>query len=735
MTRGEGRRGRFEDLERTRSRGVTAACALGWVALALGGCGVLEDAPDATGRTPAAHAQAARSSALTSGVTCEDSGVHQTHIEKFACATCHPCGKFGFDQPYTFPSGQTSTAGGTITRGDPTTCTVACHFPKGAPQHSISWSSPVPLACTSCHDVSTFPAEHPTVAADAPRTLCEGCHDMAAHMDGQVVLIRHGSEWMQKDKPGFHAYSANQGLAPCQDCHGRELMGGAANVSCDSCHDGTLAPLWGTCTTCHGDPQNRTGAPPRATWGNNEVADTTNVRIGAHTVHMTGSAIAPPFDCGVCHVKPSSAFSDGHIDAATVADVFFAGTATIGVPVPPAWNRSTATCSNTYCHGATMTGGTLTSPVWTTVDGSQAACGTCHGLPPGPPHPGVSSDLAGCSMCHEVTIRNGTIIPPSEGGKHMDGVSQTSGHGPNWMIQSSLEFHAYSANRSLAGCTPCHGSDLTGGKVGVGCADCHDGAQANLWGSCTMCHGATNNLTGAPPRATWGNNNPSGRTNIRIGAHTRHVSGNTISTPFVCPVCHVTPTDVLDPVHVDGPSATVTFGGIAVQGGASPSWNEATARCGASYCHGGTIGGGSNANPSWVTTKTGLACDACHGSGMSSPRPRTGKHVPLHNSVLLKCSNCHFGVTQDIATLQPAVVDKVRHVNGAKDVLFGSTYDGRAVSGTFEPDVLSPTGERGRCTVSCHANIGIPEPQYWYPAQTAARASASTAKRLRTTGQ
>ena len=35
-------------------------------------------------------------------------------------------------------------------------------------------------------------------------------------------------------------------------------------------------------------------------------------------------------------------------------------------------------CSNVYCHGSTLTpGGTNVQPVWTTVNGTQAVCGTC----------------------------------------------------------------------------------------------------------------------------------------------------------------------------------------------------------------------------------------------------------------------------------------------------------------------------------------------------------------------
>jgi predicted CxxxxCH...CXXCH cytochrome family protein len=65
----------------------------------------------------------------------------------------------------------------------------------------------------------------------------------------------------------------------------------------------------------------------------------------------------------------------------------------------PVWNRGLPdpTCTGVYCHGATLGGGTLTEPIWTKVDGTQAYCGSCHSNPPPPPnHPPASP----CADCH-----------------------------------------------------------------------------------------------------------------------------------------------------------------------------------------------------------------------------------------------------------------------------------------------------------------------------------------------
>ncbi len=52
------------------------------------------------------------------------------------------------------------------------------------------------------------------------------------------------------------------------------------------------------------------------------------------------------------------------------------------------------------------------------MDGSQAACGTCHGLPPDPPH---VQNFADCSLCHlDATSAQG--IDPAHKDKHVNGV-------------------------------------------------------------------------------------------------------------------------------------------------------------------------------------------------------------------------------------------------------------------------------------------------------------------------
>lgn len=629
--------------------------------------------PTACGRTsPSAPrgggAARADAHALSSGASCEGTGVHTKHVNLFPCASCHPTGaSFGFDQPFAFPGGTTS-AGGTIvpkTETTPTTCTVACHFPMGAPAKSVAWNTPGPLDCSACHAPAAMPEGHPPVPPNATEADCRVCHPASGgHMDGTVALVAHGAPWSDPASPEFHAFAANVGLEGCKACHGQDLSGGAAD-SCASCHDGTVAKPWGACTMCHGGTDGQTGAPPVATWGNQGDA----VRIGAHTKHVTASAIAPAAECAACHPNPSDVFASGHLDGGTAEVVF-------GRAVPgrtQVWDRAAATCSNTYCH-AGVAGGGKPLPVWTSAGQGEGACGACHGLPPPSPHPIVSAELAGCAGCHSLTIAStGVIIAPSEDGKHLNGsVEATGGHPAAFKDPASPEFHAYAANRGLASCQGCHGAALdgVGGSTTVACTTCHGAGFTNR---CTACHGGVANATGAPPKATWGGASDP----LRVGAHTKHVTGGAIGAPIACGVCHVVPTDAFAPGHLGNPYAEVEFTGIAASSGAAPAWDRATGSCSTTYCHGTFSGvyeytfweepkqfpytrlGGT---PAW--TGDPLTCTACH----ANP-PTDG---PWHAGHDGGCNTCH----PDVDSAGTAIVDRTKHVNGVIDIQWNPAAGG-----------------------------------------------------------
>ena len=185
--------------------------------------------------------------------------------------------------------------------------------------------------------------------------------------------------------------------AACQDCHG-PVAGPQLTLADPSKHlDGTVdlgGNTPGTCGgSCHGSDANE--APPTDLNGG---TDTTLTGVGAHQAHLSGGGFSAPVLCTECHVEITAVGDPGHTDTPAPAEVVFGALAGPNA----AWDGTS--CANTHCHGM---GGTHEVPVWTTVDGSQAACGSCHLMPPGGTHPQVRA----CNNCHGTTAGpNDTIV-------------------------------------------------------------------------------------------------------------------------------------------------------------------------------------------------------------------------------------------------------------------------------------------------------------------------------------
>jgi predicted CxxxxCH...CXXCH cytochrome family protein len=505
-------------------------------------------------------------------------------------------------------------------------------------------------ACGTCHgDPAATPAAlprsgHPALAPGATGASCAACHpetvDAAGaivaggkHVDGLVetdARARHPSGWTDPASPAFHGETAAVDARACGACHAVRAPAAVTNVTCADCHLGGQS--WTTtCNGCHGQAGDPRGAPPADVRGNTAVSA---VGVGAHRRHVDGSAVSGPLDCAFCHEKPADAYDAGHLDGAVTVTAYTGQDAAwIAAGTDPGWNASTATCATSYCHSAWAPANV---PVWTEPRGN--ACGTCHGLPPGGAHPAVSGDLRGCNPCHSDSMTVDGQVIPAPAGAHLDGhVTVMGGHVAAWMSSASPEFHAFAADRGLASCQGCHGSDLSGGFANVACASCHGASWKT---SCRMCHGDKGDpsATGAPPRTIWGYAGDP----VRTGGHGAHVDGSAVYGPIACAVCHVKPTDAFSPGHIDvvtgatAPTASVAFTGLAVRNGAGSTWNRATPTCSV-YCHGSTFSAasaGSNTAPSWTGGPTEATCGTCHGT------PPGGTH-PANS----QCGACHLGYT------------------------------------------------------------------------------------------
>ena len=464
------------------------------------------------------------------------------------------------------------------------------------------------------------------------------------------------------------------------------------------------------CDSCHGSSGNP--APPFDTTG----GMTTDLRgVGAHRSHLDPSTWRKDIACADCHRVPGAVTAVGHIDATPYAELTFstiAGNAT--------WNGST--CSNTYCHGATLAGGTSKNPIWTTVNGTQGQCGSCHGAPPPPPHP-VATD---CGTCHDTMTAGGGLVI-TDPARHIDG---------NLDVKTDQ--------------------------------------------ACNTCHGST--TSNAPPKDTLGNtaNNARG-----VGAHQQHLAATNRFRPVACADCHRVPGAVTAVGHLDTPlPAELTFslrsgpttqwngsrcsnnychGATLGAGGSAtaPIWttvNGTQAQC--TSCHGNPpplphpqVADCSQCHPNMSSptvfsdpmrhvdgnldvTNT-AACNSCHGGTNNAPpkdtvgnTATTTRGVGAHQAHVLTSSTWHAVTTCDQCHRVPTTVSSAGHLDTAlpaeltwSGLATGSTWTGTTCTSKCHGSDLnaggtatSPLwtkvdGTQNQCT-SCHGNPPpLPHPQ------------------------
>jgi predicted CxxxxCH...CXXCH cytochrome family protein len=306
-------------------------------------------------------------------------GAHQAHVEggdgrPVECDECHrvperieePTHADGLPAEVTL--GGVAVSDGRTASFDPlsATCSAYCHAPSpGDDRNSPAWIGDATLACISCHGAPP-PAPHPQM------TTCSMCHAEVVDSDDRSII----------DK----------------DLHVNGSVEVSFDDSCNACHGGTNA------------------APPLDIEGNRR---TTAAGVGAHQTHVLGTERSRAVECSECHVVPADIFDPGHMDTDRPAELAFSGVA-LAFGASPTYENGT--CTGTSCHGplndlGEESGGSNTTPTWTVVDGTEAACGSCHGLPPPPPHPLPSYP---CHQCHmNMDQDDVTFVRPE---LHVDGI-------------------------------------------------------------------------------------------------------------------------------------------------------------------------------------------------------------------------------------------------------------------------------------------------------------------------
>jgi len=427
----------------------------------------------------------------------------------------------------------------------------------------------------------------------------------------------HPEAWMDASSQDFHGNVAlTRGATSCAVCHGADLNGGEVGISCNECHAEK-----GGCNACHGGVDNRTGAPPRGLHG--EIDDTT-LAVGAHTAHLEAGPLSGAVPCTTCHLVPLDVSDSTHLDLGSatldsIAEITWGGLENTG---EAAWDRTSRTCSKTYCHGNFDGGDTLNGPNWTGAN--QAVCGTCHDVGNNPAsllwkhevHVGILGLT--CYECHSGTVDSDLeIIGPS---LHINGQIDT-------LIADQ------------AVCDACHGP---------------------AGNPCVICHGGTDNESGAPPVGLRGETET---TSPAVGAHTSHLADSPLAAGIACNTCHLVPADVIDTAHLDlnqpvrDSIAEITWGGLGNNG--KTIWNRDSLICSGSYCHGNFLGG-NDAAPHWTGSDQAF-CGSCHDvAGDSTTINLLSIHKFHVGTAAIKCISCHATVVD--ADLN--IISNTLHVNG-----------------------------------------------------------------------
>ncbi len=201
----------------------------------------------------------------------------------------------------------------------------------------------------------------------------------------------------------FHSLAIkadNWSMTSCQKCHASDYSGGPAGVSCLGCHSGSAGPE--ACNTCHGVFADESRIAPPTDLNNN--FETSAKGVGAHTAHVYENGLGLGISCYECHpgTVSSGDYVKAHINGLP-AEMEFGDFASSGLSAPT--YNSDLSCANTYCHGNFEFGeiqGNNYSPIWNIVDGTQAACGTCHGKDGTPTPKGHFGNFGPeiCINCH-----------------------------------------------------------------------------------------------------------------------------------------------------------------------------------------------------------------------------------------------------------------------------------------------------------------------------------------------
>ena len=472
------------------------------------------------------------------------------------------------------------------------------------------------VQCTSCHGAHVeYDPKDPTGASGTNVYLIRRAVPAGVSGSGTILFRYTGSTRKE------YKNSGNTGV--CQGCHTvpapngiypNEHAGSDPKV-CNTCHfhNSSNGSFSGACTSCHGYP------PIAAVLGGPSglalpATGATATSPGAHETHAKGRSMA----CNTCHTGYSSkAMPSNTIDIGFAINGSnfpgFSGAVTGGtfngtiLNSGYSWNAAGGTTLTTgnsavscavYCHGSALTGGSAAKiPVWTTTDGTQKACGACHGVTAATaPLTGNHQRHAGngvgglaliCDSCHGAHGNNDHVngsVEWSLSSLNGGGLYKGSATGATGTVAPSTSFgqcsslYCHSNGTTLQAPFAVTGTVPTWGGAALSCSGCHDGTATG---------------------PAYPNGTP------KANSHAIHV----VSNGYGCNTCHYDTTTNGSGITNSGNHANRAFNlapntGVGISYSATVGTPTTPSICSNISCHGPA--------PNSATWGTTLGCQSCH---------------------------------------------------------------------------------------------------------------------------
>ena len=712
-------------------------------------------------------------------------GAHGRHAVSLAypCGTCHTGGmpaspvydkkvQIGFtllggayqggayDGRTSLANGYTYTVGApgtTVTNGGTKACSnVYCHGSTMAPNAGTDttpvWDNPSTAACGTCH------------GATAARPPGRGSH------------LKHAQTYLSGYNYACGLCHQDPNADASVHVNGRsEVVFSSHPMTTGGAYSGTPAMLdaYGTCTNiyCHSTIQSSPpGAAPmyRTTpaWGANNTLGCGScheyapiLASGSHGKHWQMPELQ---ECWPCHNynntdDPCLACHDSNTievqrdkHANYGINVAFApryGGSYSGTPQP---GDGYGSCTNVYCHGATLSGGTNTTPVW----GGTAVCGDCHYVsypisvatpPSGRSHMRHAGTLVRqqgmvCSDCHGANGAGGAGHVDVKVEWALNTAKAGAGALYRGAVSGAVNNPAPSATYGQCSNVYCHSTVQPDGGTGA-----PDQYFTPTWGdaavsTCEACH-----------KAAYGDNHSSYNT-IASGNHLKHLSYAFTTDPSrICTICHVWNASAMladsctflchartSSMHANG-NVDVAFirdfntSGTATYSG-TPAPGDGYGSCSNTDCHSSVQGNPdpvlppTSATAMWGQTFTGVCgMGACHPVGNAHQgdagyAPLTtgshGKHLSYKFDQDGNCQSCHYDPSYGVCTNCHSRT--VNHVNKSIDVSFNPAFPTAAggASGSYSGDTVPRTAYGSCSALYCHSPGTAGSPPYSAPNAT-----------------